>query len=174
MGGCGRQPEPVRERAQLAVVDLVAHQSPGDGRRVDGDMVEGRVPLGVEGGGEKRQVEADVVAHDHRVPPDELEERGEHGGDAGSGANHGFGDAGEIGDGRRDGLVGVHHRLEGAEALAPAELDGANLGDGGRRRRHARGLEVDDDERDVTQRRPELVERPLHGALDDFGHVLRR
>ena len=61
----------------------------------------------------------------------------------------------------------LDQRLELAEDLALAHLDGADLGDrGAAGGRPAGRLEVDDDERDVAQRRAELVERLLD-RIDD-------
>src|SRR5207249_11062905 len=82
---------------------------------------------------------------------------------------HGFGDAGEDGDRRWDGHAGVDEGLERAEALAAAELHRADLGDRARRGRGARGLEVEDAERDLGEGLAHVVERPLQGQ----GHRTR-
>jgi hypothetical protein len=57
----------------------------------------------------------------------------------------------------------VDQRLEGAQALAAADLDRSDLGDGAARRRPAGGLEVDDAERHFVEWGAEVVEGPLHG-----------
>ena len=61
---------------------------------------------------------------------------------------------------------GVDQGLELAEHLAAAHLDGADLGDRRVGGAAARGLEVDDDERDIGQCGAQVVE----GALDHL-HV---
>jgi hypothetical protein len=60
---------------------------------------------------------------------------------------------------------GVHQRGERAEALAAAQLHRPDLGDPVVRRRAAGRLDVDDDEGDVAQRGPEVVERSLHPRM---------
>ena len=107
------------------------------------------------------EVEADVVADDHRVA-DELLQRREHRADPRRLVDDGVGQAGEHGDLRRDRPAGVDQRLEGAEELAAADLDGADLGDLVVVAVAAGGLEVEDAERDIAQRGAELVERTLH------------
>jgi hypothetical protein len=99
----------------------------------------------------------------------ELEEARQDGPD-GRGARHeGVGDPGERGDERRDRDPRIHERLELAENLPAAHLDGADLGDAGIDRGTARGLEVDDDEGHVGQRRAEFGEAGL-GAARALGH----
>ena len=94
----------------------------------------------------------------------QLEEAGQHLGDAGRLDDHGVGDAGEHRDKRRDALLGIHQRLKLAQHLATAHLDRTDLGDARPGlRRAARGLEVDDAERDVAQRSTEVVEAGLVG-----------
>ena len=74
-------------------------------------------------------VEADVVADEHGVA-DELEQRaGSTALDARRRGDQGVGEPGEHGDLRRDRPAGVDEGLERAEALAAADLDGADLGD---------------------------------------------
>ena len=76
-------------------------------------------------------------------------------------------ETGEHGDLRRNCPSGIDEGLERAEAFAAAHLDCADLGDHVLVAIAARGLEVDDAERDVVQRGPQLVERSLVGKLDD-------
>ena len=59
--------------------------------------------------------------------------------------------------------LGVDQGVEGAEDLAAADLDGADLGDPVVGGRSAGGLQVQDDELDVEQRRAEVVEATLDG-----------
>jgi hypothetical protein len=70
---------------------------------------------------------------DHHGVTDELEQGGQHGVDAWGGKHHGLGDAGQVGDGGRDGGTRVDEGLEGAQALAGPELHRPDLGDGARR-----------------------------------------
>jgi hypothetical protein len=65
------------------------------------------------------------------------------------------------GDERRDGMAGVHERLELPQHLAAAHLDGADLGDPAVLGVGAGGLEVHHDEGDVPQRGAELLEGGL-------------
>ena len=59
-------------------------------------------------------------------------------------------------------MPGVHEGAEGAEALAAAQLHGADLGEPAVVGGAARGLDVDDAERDLVQRGAEVVEAALH------------
>ena len=156
----GRDAEVARQRGEPEVRNLVAHESPRDRERVDVAVREARSTRRDQRGVEERDVEADVVADDHRVA-DELEQRGEHLFDARRGQHHRLGDAGEHGDERRDRHAGVDERLEAAEAFAAAQLHRADLGDRAVARRGAGGLEVDDDERDLGEGLPEVVEGGL-------------
>ena len=109
-------------------------------------------------------VEAGVVRHQDRAAG-ELQEHRQHRGDGGGVAHHRGGDPGEFDDLRRDRALRVHQGGELADHLAAADLDRADLGDrvvaavrtglGAA----AGGLQVDDDERDVPQRRFSGVER---------------
>jgi hypothetical protein len=58
---------------------------------------------------------------------------------------------------------GIDHGVEGAEDLAAADLDGADLGDPVVGGRPTGGLEVEDHELDVEQRGAEVVEATLDG-----------
>ena len=71
---------------------------------------------------------------------------------------------GQHADVGRDLPARVDQRLELAEHLAAADLHRADLGDRAVLRRPAGGLEVDDDERDVRQRRAEFLDRHLRGS----------
>ena len=97
---------------------------------------------------------------------------GQHRADPGRRGDHHRGDAGQHADVGRDLAAGVDQGLELAEHLAAADLDRADLGDRAVLRGAAGRLEVDDDERDVGQRRAELVDRDLlvaraHGAVGE-------
>ena len=158
--GSVREAEAFGQRAEPAVGDLVADETPGQGGGVDRRVVEQRPPRSFECGLEEPDVEADVVPHDDRVA-DELEQRWQHRLDAGRAHHHRLGDAGEDRDGGRDGATGVHERLEGAEALTAPHLHGADLGDRVGLRRSAGRLEVDHHEGRVDERTTELVEARL-------------
>ncbi len=94
----------------------------------------------------------------------ELEERRQRGGDRRCGGHHRVGDPGEHGDEGRDLGVRVDQRLELAENLTTAHLDGPDLGDHrAALHRGAGRLEVDHTERDVAQGPPQLVEAHLRG-----------
>ena len=75
---------------------------------------------------------------------------------------------GEHRDLRRDRPARVDERLERAEALAAADLDRADLGDHVVVAVAAGGLEVEDAERDVGERRAEVVEAALHRAVPNL------
>ena len=62
------------------------------------------------------------------------------------------------------GTPGVDQRLELAQPLAAADLHRADLGDLAALRRPAGGLEVDDDEGHLVQRRAQLVEGRLRAT----------
>jgi hypothetical protein len=127
--------------------------------------------VALAGGAQEPDVEADVVADDHGVA-DEVDQRGQDGADAGCGGDEGVGQAGQHGDLRGDRPPGVDQRLEGAEALAAAHLDGADLGDRVLVAVAARGLEVDDAEHDVVEGSAQFVERSLggEGGRRTYGH----
>ncbi len=109
---------------------------------------------------EEREVEADVVADDHRVA-DEFLERRQDGPDAGCLVDDRVGQAGEHGDLGRDGAPRVDERLERAEELAAADLDRTDLGDLVVVAVATGGFEVDHTERDIAQWRAEFIERTL-------------
>ena len=168
LGGCRRvgvravdgldgRAEMLRERVQPEVRHFVADEPARDRDGVDPPVRHAVVAVRDERGVEERAVEADVVPDDHRVAR-ELEECGEHLGDARRGQQHRLGDPGQHRDHRRDRHAGVHERLEPAEQLAAAQLQRADLGDRVGARRPAGGFEVDDDERDFGERRAEIVE----------------
>ena len=75
------EPEPRRQRAEPAVGHLVAHEPAGERDRVDAPVGQRRPTGPLEGVAEEGEVEADVVADDHRVA-DELEQRRQHRTDA--------------------------------------------------------------------------------------------
>ena len=100
---------------------------------------------------------------DQHGAAEELEQAGEHDLDRLGVGHHPVRDAGQGADQRRDGDLGVDQGVEGAENLAAADLDGADLGDPVVGGRPAGGLEVEHDELDVEQRGPEVVEATLDG-----------
>ena len=129
------------ERAEPTIGDLVAHEAAGEGDRVDARVGE-RHPTGaLERVAEEGEVEADVVTDDHRVA-DEFVERGQDRSDPWSLVHERVGQPGQHRDLRRDRPTWVDERLERAEELAAADLDGADLGDlvvGAVARRWSRG-----------------------------------
>ena len=84
----------------------------------------------------------------------------------GAGRDERVGEAGEHRDLRRDRPARVDERLERAEELAAADLHRADLGDRVVGAVAARRLEVEHAERDVGERRAEVVE----AALDRCSH----
>ena len=154
--------EVLRQCVQSQVRDLVAHEPARERERVDTAVREPRVAVRDERGVEERAVETDVVPDDHRVAR-ELEERRQDLGDERRGRHHVLGDAGEHRDHRRDGHARIDERLEAAEQLAAAQLERADLGDRVGVGRSAGGLEVDDDERRLRERRAQVGERLLAG-----------
>ena len=161
-----RHAQMTRQRAELEVGHLVAHQPPGEPDGVDPSLFELRVPVGGEGCVEERDVEPDVVPHDHRAA-DELEQGWQDLVDLGCGQEHCLGDPGEDGDERGDRDARVHEGLEPPEQLAAAVLHRAHLGDRAVVGRGAGGLEVEHHEGHLGQRRAEVVEaglpRGVHG-----------
>ena len=132
-----------------------------------------RRPLGaVERGVEEAEVEADVVADDHRVARRTRATVGQHRPRCGARAAPwpAVMPVSTVICGR-DGRARVHQGLEGAEALAAAQLHRADLGDAAVGRRAAGGLEVDHAERDLAQRRAEVVEaaRCIAGTVERTG-----
>ncbi len=150
-----------RQRAEPAVGHLVTHEAPGEGDGVDPHGVVTRVPGPLEGGAQEGDVEADVVPDQHGVAR-ELEQRRQDRLDPRRRGDQGVGEPGEDGDDRRDRPARVDERLERAEALAAADLDGADLGDRVVGAVAAGRLQVEHAERDVGQRRAEVVEAALH------------
>jgi hypothetical protein len=80
----------------------------------------------------------------------ELQEGREDGLDGELFADEEIVDPRELGDERGDGLLGVDQGLERADALAARDEDGPDLRDPRIPGGSARGLEVDDHERDVS------------------------
>jgi hypothetical protein len=154
------EPQVTGERAEPAVGHLVAHQATRQRDGVDDRVGETRPIVARERRAEEAEIEAHVVTDDDGVA-EELEERRQHGLDARGAHDHRLRDAREHGDLGRDGPTRVDQGLERAEAFAPAHLDGSDLGDRAVDRGTTRGLEVEDAEGDVAQRRAQVVERPL-------------
>jgi hypothetical protein len=177
IGGCQHVAEcPVRglvgeaerggQGAEPAVGHRVADQPSRHREGVDGRVGE-RLPSGrhqrvVEEG----EVEAEVVADQHRAP-DELDERREHLADSRCVGDHCVVDAGELRDERRDPLVGTDEGLIGAEQLTAAEPRRGHFGQRGGRWRAAGRLDVQDHEGHLAEGSPEVVEgsrrRHSHG-----------
>ncbi len=123
-------------------------------------LASGSRPVDTERVVEEGEVEAEIVADQHRAA-DELEERGEHLADSRRVGDHRFGDAGESGDELRDPLVGTDKGLIGAEQLAAAEPRSGHLGQRSGGRRAAGRLDVEDHEGHLAEGSPEVVEGSL-------------
>ena len=157
--GNRRGPELGGQRRELAVGDLFAAQ--GAARQDHGvEDLEPR-PFAAQFLGrvlEEPDVKGRVVG-DQNTTSRELEEAGEHLGDAWGADDHLVGYAGQHRDERGDVLVGVDQGLELTQDLAAAHLDGTELGDPGAASGRATGrLEVDNAERQIRQRSPQLIE----------------
>ena len=142
------EPEAVGQGAQAAVRHLVAHEPPGQRRGVDGAGWRSRAqPSRAEGGVEEAEVEADVVPDDDRAA-EELGQRRQHGVRCGArGAT--IASVMPVSTVMAGGMAqpGLTERVEGAQALAAPDLDGADLRDGILVGRAAGGLQVHDGER---------------------------
>ena len=166
MTGSMVETEARRERAEFAVGHLVTHEASGERDGVD-DRAGQRWPLGsLARSAQEPDIEADVVADDHGVA-DEVDQGPQDAFDARGVRHEDVGQAGQHHDLWRNRPSGVDEGLERAEALAAADLDRTDLGDHVLVAIPARGLEIDDAERDVVQWDPQLVERSLMGKLDD-------
>jgi hypothetical protein len=167
--GGHRRPHQRGKRAEPVVADLVAAEHvPREPGGVDDGRVRPGEPEPGAAGSQEAGVVGGVVRHEHRSAR-ELEERRERRPQPRSAREQPIGDPGEDGDQRRDRQAGIHQGLELPEHLPGAYLDGADLGDAALLGRAAGGLQVDDDERDLTQRRPELVESGLDGHRSPGG-----
>ena len=156
------EPEAVGQGAEAAVGHLVAHEAAGQRGRVDGRVGQAGPAVAPEGRVEEAEVEADVVADDDGAA-EELRQRRQHRVHARRGRHHRRRDAGQHRDGGRDGRARVDQRVEGPQALAAPDLDGADLRDGILVGRAPGGLQVHDGEGHLGERGAELVEGPLHG-----------
>ena len=124
--------EPLGERAEPAVVGVVARQTSGERHGVDHVVGAECRPAGpCERRVQEPQVELDVVPGDHRVA-DELEQRRQHRIDVRPAA--------------------AHQGVERAQPFAAAHDDRADLGDLVPVRVGAGGLEVEHAERDAYER----------------------
>ena len=165
-------PEVLGQRLQTNVGDVRPHDPPGElggahGRPAQEGVIEpGEVLV------QEREVEASVVGHEHRVTG-ELEERRQHRLDRRFASDQEVVDPREVGDERGDRLFGVDQRVERPDALAPRDLDRPDLRDPRVPGRPAGRLEIDDHERDLSQRhalREGGLDRcRLHGRLRSVG-----
>ncbi len=127
--GLGRGAEVRRQRAQLAVGDLVPGQHPpGQRHRVEHPGVGPAVTVLRARRLEETHVVRRVVGHQHRVG-EELQEGRQHRLDRRRRGDHRLGDAGQHGDEGRDRLPGVDQGAQRAELHAAADLHRADLGD---------------------------------------------
>ena len=165
--------EQVGEGRELVVRRLVAgDDASGEPDRVHHLVAGPRVAGPRRGGLEEADVERGVVRDEHGAAG-ELEEAGQHLLDRRGADQHRGGDPGQHLDERRHRAAGVHERLELAEDLAAAHLDRPDLGDRAVRGGAAGGLQVDDDERDVRQRRPDVLQAELDRAPGRVGGGVR-
>ena len=161
VAGGHRRPEVGGQRGQPDVGHLVPRQQlagqPGGAHDPVGRTLVA-VPFQV--GLQEAPVEGGVVAHEHGVAEEFQQARQDRLDRLGPG-DHAVADPGERADQRRDRDPRADQGLEGADHLAAAHLDGADLGDAVVAGRAARGLEVQDHELDLDQRRAEVVEALL-------------
>ncbi len=157
--------EPRRQRAELAVGHFVAHQPSGECDGVDDGACQRLAVGAMTRRTQEADVEADVVADDHRVADEVDQASPRHRSMRGAPATRTS--ESPVSTVICGGMArpGFDERLERPEALATADLDGADLGDHVVVAVAAGGLEVDDAERDVVQRCAQIVERSLVGEL---------
>ncbi|GAB3169265.1 hypothetical protein GCM10027059_33790 [Myceligenerans halotolerans] len=153
--------EEARERGQLVVGRLVPRDHlPGQRHRVDHREARPGIVQPLARGLEEADVERRIVCHQHRVVR-ELQEARQHLFEVRRRGDHGVRDPGQPRDEGRDRLPGIDQGLELAQLLPAAHLHGPDLRDPALARTGPGGLEVDHDERDVPQGRPQLLERGL-------------
>jgi hypothetical protein len=145
---------------ELAVGHRVPYQPSGERQGVD-PFVDQPVPArGLEGAIEERDVEAQVVAHEHGGP-DELQKRWEHLGHRWCVGDHRIVDAGEAGDHRRDPSIGTDEGAVGAEHLAAPVAGRGHLGERRCRRGGTGGLHIHDHEGHLFEGSVRVVEGKL-------------
>ena len=146
------------ESSELAVANFVAHQrDAGEPCSVDDDRIGPRHINDSAGAAQKPDVVGSVMCNEHSIAR-KVQEQRQHGGQAGGVGDERIGDARQRCDEGWDGLPGIDQGLEFSETLAAANFDGADLGDACIHGGSARGLQVDDDEGDVRERRAQVVE----------------
>jgi hypothetical protein len=150
-----------RERAELAIGNLVAHETARERTRVECAVDQPRSAGAQKCRIEERLIEAHVVADEDRAAHP-FEQRGQHALDARRAIEHRLRDAGEHRDLRRHRAARIDERVKGAEAFAAAHLDRADLGDRALGRGRTGGLEVEHAEGDLGERRSQFVEAALH------------
>jgi hypothetical protein len=160
VGPDGR-PKVLGERLQPDVRHIGPHHAARESCGANGRRLQRLVRQPLQRDVQEREVEARIVRDEHAAVG-EFRERGDDRVDRGCARNGGVVDAGEVRDLARDRYAGVHQRLERADALAPAELESADLGDAALDRRAAGRLEIHDDERDLGERNG-IVENTLDG-----------
>jgi hypothetical protein len=158
VAGRDRGAEVGGEGGEADVGDLVAgEQLAGQPGGADHPVGEPLVAVALQVGLEEAPVEGGVVGDQHGAA-EELQQAGEHHLDGLGVGDHAVGDAGQGGDQRWDRDLGVDQGVEGAEHLAAADPDGADLrdpvGGGGA----AGDLQVQDHELDVDEGRPEIIQ----------------
>ena len=146
------------ESSEFAIANFVAHQrDAGEPCSVDDDRIRPRHIDDSAGAAQKPDVVWRVMCHENCIAR-KVQEQGQHGGQAGGVGDERIGDARQRCDEGWDGLPGIDQGLEFSETLAAANFDGADLGDAGIDRSATRGLQVDDDEGDIRERRAQVVE----------------
>lgn len=158
------EPEAGCEGAQLDVGNLVPHQAASERASIDGTIREPGIASPLQCQVEVAEVVAHVVAYQHGAGR-ELDQGWQHRLDTWSLDHHRLGNAGEHGDGGRNEEPGVDHGLERTEALAATNFDGTDLSDAAVLCAAAGGLDVNDAERDVAERRTQVIKRALHSGF---------
>jgi hypothetical protein len=146
-----------RQRRQLAVAHLVAHEATRQGSRAQDPVLRTRVVQAPERRVQEPGIESGVVRDDHATVH-ELQQRGRHRLDGWMATNHRLGDTRQRRDRGGYRLAGVHERCQLTDSLTVSHLDGRHFGDAAVAGGTPRGLQIEHDKRRVVQRHAQLVQ----------------